>query len=378
MLQSEILPPPATQALISLSAFRHNMSVVRAYIGPIPRIMAVVKANAYGHGAEKMAHEAMQGGATFLGVARVHEGVELRRAGVDAPILVFEVPLSDQIGTALHHRLALTVSSDEGAARVSEMGVRLGVRGPVHVKIDTGMSRLGFPHGEAEQHITRIVSLPGLTLEGVYSHFATSDEEDTGYALTQLERFNGVIARLESLGLHIPLKHMANSGAIISMPQAHFDLVRPGIMLYGYAPRPGMPQRFPLQQVMNLSSRVVLIKPVSRGTSVSYSRRYTTQEDTRIATVPIGYADGYSRLLTNRATALIKGRRYPVVGTICMDQLMIDVGGESDVREGDEVVLMGRSGEEVIDADDIARTIGTINYEVTCLVTRRVPRTYVE
>jgi alanine racemase len=378
MQHASIAPLPSTQARVSLSAYRHNLAAVRRYIGPGPKIMAVVKANAYGHGAGPLAHEAVRNGADVLGVARVHEGVELRRAGLEAPILVFEVPPGDQIGTALHHRLMLTVAGDGHAAVISEMAQRLRLPAVIHAKVDTGMSRLGFPHGTAATVLSDVAKLPGVELAGIYSHFATSDEEDPAYARVQLERFQDVTEGLRKAGVHVPVKHMANSGAIISMPEAHLDMVRPGIMLYGYAPRPGMPQRHPLQPVLSLVSRVALVKAVAAGTPVSYNRRYTTPSLTRLATVPVGYADGYPRSLTNRTSALIRGRRYPVVGTICMDQLMIDLGPDSDVAQGEEVVFLGRSGGEVIDADDIARTVGTINYEVTCLITARVPRVYVE
>ena len=378
MHHNEIAPLPSTQARISLSAFRHNLAAVRLYAGPAPKIMAVVKANAYGHGAAVLAHEALHSGADFLGVARIHEGVDLRRSGVEAPILVFEVPPEDQIGTALHHRLTLTVAGEGQAEAISRLAVRLNIPATVHAKVDTGMSRLGIPHEGAVGVLARAAALPGMILEGLYSHFATSDEEDQEYARTQLTRFLNVIEHLRKAGVEVPLKHMANSGAIISMPEAHLDMVRPGIMLYGYAPRSGMPQRHPLRPVLALVSRVALVKTVPAGTPVSYNRRFTPASDTRLATVPAGYADGYSRLLTNRTSALIAGRRYPVVGTICMDQIMIDLGPESSVRAGDEVVLIGRSGGEVIDADDIARTVGTISYEVTCLITARVPRVPVE
>jgi alanine racemase len=378
MQQAAIAPLPSTQARVSLSAFRHNLTAVRRYIGAGPKIMAVVKANAYGHGAAVIAHEAVHNGADVLGVARIHEGVELRRAGLEAPILVFEVPPDDQIGTALHHRLMLTIAGNGHAVRISEMAKRLRLPAVIHAKVDTGMSRLGFPHDSAAEVLAHAVKLPGVELAGIYSHFATSDEEDPAFALVQLKRFQEVAEGLRKAGVEVPVKHMANSGAIISTPEAHLDMVRPGIMLYGYAPRPGLPQRHTLQPVLSLVSRVALVKTVAAGTPVSYNRRYTTPSETRLATVPVGYADGYPRLLTNRASALIRGRRYPVVGTICMDQLMVDLGPDSDVVQGEEVILIGRSGAETIDADDVARTVGTISYEVTCLITARVPRIYVD
>jgi alanine racemase len=376
MHQQEMLP--STQALISLPSFHHNLDVVRNYIGPRPAIMAVVKANAYGHGVEVLAHEALHAGASMLGVARVQEAIELRRAGIDVPILVFELPPADQIGTALFHQLTLTVSTPEGAAQVSATAERIRQRAVVHAKVDTGMTRLGFHYQDAAPLLAAVAKLPGISLEGVYSHFATSDEEDLIFARTQLDRFLVVVEELKRLGVNVAIRHMANSGAIIALPESHLDMVRPGIMLYGYAPRPGMVQKYPLQPVMSLVSRIALVKTVAAGVAVSYGRRYYTPGTTRIATVPIGYADGYSRLLTNKATALINGIRYPVVGTICMDQLMVDLGPEGGGSEGDRVVLIGSSGKESINADDIAALLGTISYEVTCLITKRVPRVFVE
>jgi len=378
MQQNGIAPLPSTQARISLSAFRKNLATVRRYIGDGPKIMAVVKANAYGHGSTALAHDAVQNGAEHLGVARIHEGVDLRRAGLEVPILVFEAPPDDQIGLALHHHLTLTIAGNGSAVKISEMSRRLGLRAVVHAKVDTGMSRLGFSPDSAARELVKVAGLPGIDLQGIYSHFATSDEEDQAYANLQMTRFQEIIGSLRAEGVEVPLRHIANSGAIIALPESHLDMVRPGIMLYGYAPRPGMPQRYPLYPVLSLVSRVALVKTVAAGTPVSYNRRYVTPHETCLATVPAGYADGYSRLLTNRAFALIRGRRYPIVGTICMDQLMVDLGPGSDIHAGDDVVLIGQDGAESIDADEIARTVGTISYEVTCLITGRVPRVYGE
>jgi alanine racemase len=258
------------------------------------------------------------------------------------------------------------------------MAVKLHLPAVIHVKVDTGMSRLGFDHAVAATEIGNLARLPGMELQGVYSHFATSDEEDPAFSQLQLSRFEGVMEGLRKAGVEVQYRHMANSGAIISMREAALDLVRPGIMLYGYAPRPGMPQEHPLQPVLSLVSRVALVKRVPGGTPVSYNRRYTTPGETMLATIPVGYADGYPRLLTNRTFALIRGRRFPVVGTICMDQLMVDLGPGSDISQGEEVVFIGRSGDESIDADEIARTVGSISYEVTCVITGRVPRVYLE
>jgi alanine racemase len=335
--------------------------------------MAVVKANAYGHGAVELARVVLANGADHLAVARVDEGFELRKAGIDAPLLVFELVPKDMYEKALQAGLQLTLSTTEGAAALNEVAGKLRVKAGVHLKVDTGMTRLGLDYRVAAAQMETILRLRWLDVRGVYSHFATAEDPDQTFALLQLERFNLVLDELNRRGLGIPLRHMAGSSAIMALPGSHFDMVRPGIMLYGYPPRRGMDARHPLKPVMSLVSAVSLVKNVAADTSVSYSRRYFTRRETRIATVPIGYADGYSRLLTGKSSLMIRGKRYPVVGTVCMDHIMADVGMD-DVHEGDNVTLIGRDGEERITAWDLAALIGTIPYEVLCLVTDRVPR----
>jgi len=302
--------------------------------------------------------------------------LELREAGIDAPLLVFELVRRDMFEQALHADLQLTLSSLEGARALNEAVGKLRVKARVHLKVDTGMARLGLDHKLAAAQIESIMRLRWLDVAGVYSHFATADDADQTFAHLQLDRFNALLDELRRRGLDIPLKHMAGSGAIMALPESHFDLVRPGIMLYGYPPRQGMDKRHPLKAVMSLVSAVSFMKRVGANTSVSYSRRYFTGQETNIATVPVGYADGYSRFLTGRSSLVIRGRRYPVVGTVCMDHIMADVG-QDDIQEGDMVTLIGRDGEESITAWDIAKLIGTIPYEVLCLVTDRVPRVMV-
>jgi alanine racemase len=363
-------------ALVDLGAFRHNLQAVRSYVGPLPRIMAVIKADGYGHGMSQMALVAEGAGVTDFGVARVHEGVELRLYQPSASILVFEIPRADTLGAALRDRLEVTTVSEETTRMIEDAARRAGVRARVHVKVDTGMGRLGLPPSKALSVVVVVARSQWLELAGVYSHFATSEAADQQFAKEQLSKFHDFLHAVDHEGIAVPLRHIANSGAIISLPESHLDLVRPGIMLYGYTPAEGMTERYPVIPVLSLVSRVAFVKMVPAGTSISYGRRYFTGSRTQIATVPMGYADGYPRMLTGRASALVHGVRYPVVGTICMDQLMLDVGPEAAVREGDEVVLMGRSGTEGITAWDIARTIGSIPYEITCVITKRVRRIY--
>ena len=374
--------PPAitslhpTRARISLSAFRHNLGVVRACVGNEVKIMAVVKSNAYGHGMRTMAYEATRNGAAYLAVARIDEGAELRRDGIRHPILVFEVPMPEQLERALIDDLDLTVASHETAEAVNAIAGRMKKRAKVHIKIDTGMGRLGFPFTTSVDDIGRIVAMSNLDVVGLYSHFATSDEEDLTYARVQVERFGDVVRMLEQSGIEIPLKHMANSGGIISLPESHFSMVRPGIMLYGYAPRKDLETSPSLQPAMSLVSRVSFLKSVYAHTSISYNRRYFTKARTRIATVPIGYGDGYSRALTNRGEVLIRGNRYPTVGTVCMDHIMVDVGNENRVELGDDVTLIGTDGSQSITAWQMAEKIGTIPYEITCNIAQRVQRAF--
>jgi alanine racemase len=368
----------ATQAIVDLPAFRHNLDAVRAYVGPSVGIMAVVKADGYGHGMLRMAEAALAHGVRHFGVARVHEGLELRAAGFTAPTLVFESPAPEAIPEAIAADLELTLVSAEVLEWIEQAARGTGRVVRVQVKVDTGMGRLGRPAEAAASLVVRAARSPFLRLGGVYSHFATSEDPDARFAELQLRRFFDLLSAVRGEGVTIPLCHMANSGAIMTMPDAHLDMVRPGIMLYGYPPGRGMVERFPVRPVLSLVTRAAFVKSVGPNTSISYGRKYFTGRTTTIVTVPAGYADGYSRLLTGKAEALIGGRRYPVVGTICMDQMMIDAGPEAEIRVGDEVVLIGRSGSDQITAWDLAAATGTIPYETTCLLTRRVTRVYRE
>jgi alanine racemase len=366
----------STRVLISLNNFRHNIGCVRSYCSRGTRIMAVVKANAYGHGMIELSREAVRMGVEALAVARISEALQIRKSGILSPLLVFEIPSGPQTDSAIAEGIELSVSSAAGGELISSAASRLGRMAAVHVKVDTGMGRLGFSCDTAAADVASLLRLPRLSLAGVYSHFATSEDPDVSFARLQLSRFNDVLDSLRRKGIEVPLRHMANSGAVISLPDAHFDMVRPGIMLYGYSPSRTMGETYPVRPVLSLISSVSMLRTVEKGTSVSYGRRYVAKERTTIATVPIGYADGYSRLLTNRASALIRGEIYPVVGTICMDHVMIDIGREPRCGVGDDVVFIGRDGNRSITAWDIAQTLGTIPYEVTSLIPERVPRVF--
>ena len=372
IMQPDAIAPHPTCAVIDRAAFRHNLDAVRSYVGPEVRIMAVVKANAYGHGAIPMAEESLRHGVEFLAVARIHEALELRTAGISHPLLLLEALQPEHVRAALESDIQITVMSVEDARRLSPSPGTV----QVHVKIDTGMGRLGCDHRVAADTVESIARLPRVHIAGIYSHFATSEDPDQSFALEQLDRFRRVLDELSHRKVEVGLRHMANSGAIISLPASHLDMVRPGIMLYGYPPLRGMVEAHPVRPVMTLRSRVTFLKTVEAGTSVSYGRRWFAPSRSRVATVPIGYADGFSRLLTNRSSCLIRGKRYPVVGTVCMDHVMVDVGPEAEVDVGDGVTFIGADAAEKISAWDIAATVGTIPYEVTCLVTPRVPRIF--
>ena len=367
-----------TYAEIDLGAIHHNLREIRKKIGVRPRIMAVVKANAYGHGMLEVTKSILQEeAASYLGVAIVEEGITLRKNGVKAPILVLTAAPEPQLDLFVKHRLEATICSLTVARSLNRIAAGAGRKSIVHLKVDTGMGRIGISPRDTVEFVQRLRTLDHLTLEGIFTHFATSDEANLAFARRQLSQFKSVIEGLSAAGIHIPMKHSANSGAILQLPESYFDVVRPGIMIYGYLPSRAMTTTLPLKPAMSLRSRIEFMKTVERGTSISYGRRYTTASKTKIGSVAIGYGDGYSRRLTNKATALVNGREYPVVGTICMDQVMINVGLRSRCKAGDPVTLMGRDGTREISCWQIAEKLGTIPYEVFCSVTDRVPRKYI-
>lgn len=366
-----------TWAEINLTAIQHNLARIRQAAAPA-QVMAVVKANGYGHGIVEVSRFCHENGADFLGVASLDEAMLLREAGLQGPILVLGYIPSEFAKTVVSQGIRATVFESGLAHTLSRAAVDLGLPAYVHVKIDTGMGRLGFPvEDETIEELCRIQQLPGLAFEGIFTHFAVADIPDKSFTLEQLQLFQLLIKDLGERGVTFPLKHCSNSAALIGLPQAHFNLVRAGIIMYGLQPEPGfIPSGFDVIPAMQLKSRVAFVKTLKEGQTVSYGRTYCCQADTRVATVPIGYADGYSRLLSNRAWAVIRGQQVPLIGTVCMDQCMFDVSEVPGVQEGDEVLLFGRP-ENGVTADDLAQIIGTINYEVVCAVSSRVPRIYV-
>jgi len=363
-----------TVAVVDLEAIRHNVAVLKPERA---EVMAVVKANGYGHGSVPVARAALSAGASWLGVALVEEGIELRDAGITGPILVLsEFPPGSE-KEALEAGLVPSLYTEDGLHRLTEAAGSLGRSVGVHVKVDTGMHRVGIDPDQVPSLVSRLLD-SGLELAGLWTHFAKSEETDDPFTSVQLERFNGVAAMLREDGVVPPYLHAANSAAIITRPDSHLDLVRLGIAMYGLCPGPALSLEAgrSLRPAMELKSAVTMVKRVPAGEAVSYGQRYALERASTIATVPVGYADGYSRLLSGKAQVLIRGRRYPVAGTVTMDQLMVDCGDDA-IEVGDQVVLIGRQGDERITPDDLAAWMGTINYEVVCGVSERVPREYV-
>ncbi len=356
---------------VDLDAIRHN---VRALKPPGAELMAVVKGDGYGHGAAPVARAALDAGATWLGVALVEEGLELRDAGIDAPVLVLsEFPPGSE-KEALSANLTPSLYSQEGLVRLAEAGGAVGRSVGVHVKVDTGMHRVGvWPPDGAPAFVQQVVAA-GLELEGLWTHFACS-EEDEALTRQQLARLVAVDDQLRAAEIRARYLHAANSAATILYPETHLDMVRPGAAVYGIDPGKGLAQQAGLRPALSWRSSVTMVKRLPASEAVSYGHRYHLERDATVATVPVGYEDGYARALSSKAEVLIRGRRHAVAGTVTMDQILVDCG-DDEVDPGDEVVLIGEQGGERIAAEELAGIIGTIGYEVVTAISERVPREY--
>ncbi|HTP05777.1 MAG TPA: alanine racemase [Nitrospirota bacterium] len=365
-----------TAARINLQSLSHNFNEVM-HRADGRKILAVVKAQAYGHGALGVSRHLVELGADMLGVALIEEGSELRAAGIEAPILVMGAVFPEQAETIAGLGLTPVVYDMKIARAVAEAAQKQKIKVAVHVKIDTGMGRIGIPPAAAEDFIVDLVNLRGITVQGMMTHFADADLRDKRFASKQMDIFESLLKKLDSRGIAIPLRHAANSAAVLDYRRALFTMVRPGLMLYGYNPLEGQAAGADLRPVLSLVTRIAFLKKVPAGLPISYGRTFVTKRESMIATIPIGYADGYSRGLSNRGEAIVRGVRVPVVGRVCMDMTMLDVTEVPAVSEGDEVVLIGSQGDERITADDIAVKTGTISYEVLCGISSRVPRVYV-
>ncbi|MEZ4238656.1 MAG: alanine racemase [Myxococcota bacterium] len=364
-----------TRLEVDLGRLRANYRAIGAHVGAGVQVMPILKANAYGHGLVAVARAMEAEGAACIGLAFVEEGIAVRRAGVQTPILVLGGILGDQIPRFLEHGLWLAASSVDKLRAVDAAAAAMGVRAGVHLKIDTGMERIGVHWYHAASLLEAALQCRHVDVLGVFSHLASSDEADAAYTRLQLERFLEVTAFYERRSLPTPMRHLANSGAVLQHPDTWLDAVRPGILLFGVRPSTAVPLSVPVAPAMTWTSRVVYFKVVEAGNPVSYGSTWAPDRQTRLVTVPVGYGDGYPRALSNRSEVLLGGRRYPVRGRVCMDQVMVDIGWDS-AYNGDEVVLLGRQGDAEITAEDLAAWAGTIPYEILTGINTRVPRLY--
>ncbi len=366
----------STRVEVDLSALGHNFKQVRQLVGRKRKILAVVKADAYGHGAIQVSRELIAAGAYMLAVATAAEGIRLRQAGIEVPVLVLLGLLDSSPKQLMRHDLTPVVYTASSAEKLDEAARQAGKRIKVHVELDTGMGRLGFPWKPGLEIIQRVMGLTGLEIEGLFTHFAEADAQDKSFTKLQLSRFEGLAARLKDRGIEIPLLHAANSAAIIDFYPAYFNLVRPGIMLYGIMPDEALRPKLTLKPVMRVKTKIIQLKKVPAGHSISYGRTYITSAESVIATLPIGYAAGYSRALSNRGRALIGGVRVPVVGRVCMDMSLVDVTHLPEVKVGDEVLLWGDNDTGFLSLGEVAAWADTIAYELLCSVGRSLPRLY--
>jgi len=366
-----------TWAEIDLDAIQKNIRSFGKLVGPSVQIMAVVKANAYGHGAAPVARAAMDAGATRLAVHRLTEGIELRQAGIMEPVLIMGYTPPAGAHEIVEWNLTPSLITSEFATAVSAIAASQGKTVPLHIKVDTGMSRYGLFPNEVISFLTMLKSLPAVQVEGLFTHFATADARDQTWVLQQIDVFNQVITAARNAAIEIPLIHAANSAGTMKLPQAHYDAVRPGISMYGMDPSTEWEPVFPLYPALTLKSTVSRVRELPAGAGVSYGRTFITQRPTVAALVPVGYGDGYHRILSNKCSVLIRGKRAPILGRVCMDQFVVDVTGIPGVAQDDEVVLVGRQGAERISAEEVASLAGTINYEITTGLLPRVIRKYI-
>ena len=369
-----------TWAEINIDALIENYREIRRISNKNAKILATVKADAYGHGFLEVARALAAEGADAFGVALIEEALQLRRKGFHQPILVLGSIPEESYGLAVENNVSLTVFAKETALAISKAALAVGKNAKIHIKLDTGMSRLGYVIGDDNSavidEIMEISSMPGIEIEGVFSHFSTSDEADSSYTELQLNRFLAVCDRLKARGLENIIRHISNSAAIIMYPESHLDMVRPGIILYGLYPSDDVDKsRLKLTPVMTLKTKITHIKTLDAGRGISYGKEYITDGKIKVATVPIGYADGYVRATAKEGLMLAKGKKVRILGRICMDQCMIDVTNVNNINVGDEVIVF--SDKEIL-ADDVAKWTNTINYEVICLVSKRIPRVYIK
>ena len=370
---SGVVRPTAVE--VDLSILAENFNAIRRRVGPV-KVMPVLKANAYGHGVVRVAQVMEELGAEGIGVAVLEEGILLRESGIRIPIHVLGGVLGNQIPYFLKFGITLTAASIEILKQIEAAASSVKKKAKVHLKIDTGMERIGVHHYNADRFLEAAQTCRHIDVEGIFSHFANADAADLGYARLQLERFQEVLCFYETRGIPPPrLRHMANSGAILQLPEAWFDMVRPGILLYGVYPSPEVKRTLPVRPALAWKSRVVYFKVIQAGSPVGYGSTWTGDHPVRAVTVPVGYGDGYFRSMSGKAMVIIRGRKYPVVGTVSMDQIVVNIESDSAYTD-DEVVLIGRMGDETITCEDLAGWAGTIPYEILTNINTRVPRIF--
>ncbi len=369
-----------TWAEINLDAIKENFNNIKKQT--FSRIMAVIKADAYGHGIREVATALKDVGADYFGVATADEALELRKLGIDIDILTLGVIFEEDYHTMIENDICMTVVSRADAEKMSEIAVKLNKKARIHIKLDTGMGRIGFVAGYDDNKVLKeieyISCLEGIMIEGIYSHMSRADEYDKTYSIEQFKKFKKLISLLEDAGINIPIKHIANSAALLTMKETHLDMVRLGIAVYGLLPScETKAENITLKPAMMLKTKVTHIKTIMHESPISYGGNYKAKAGQKIATIAIGYADGFSRILSGKAKVLVNGHFADVVGNICMDQSMIDVTHIDNINIGDEVIIFGSDGNNTITVDSVAHLLGTINYEVVCSVSRRVPRAYI-
>jgi alanine racemase len=363
---------------VNLDAIAQNIKNIKKLIGEKKELMAVVKGNAYGHDILEVSPVVLENGATRLAVARLEEAIFLRKAGITVPILVLGLPLKQQTEFLVSYDITPAVCEFEIIEKLSESAVQMNKMTKIHLKVDTGMGRIGiFPY-DVLRFIKRMKALKNVEIEGIFTHFSVADEKDKFYTEEQFRKFIEILTILEKEGIKIPIKHVGNSATLLDLPHMWLDMVRPGIAIYGLYPSKEVKKTINLIPAQQFKTKIVFIKELPLGESISYGRTYITKRRMRVASLPVGYADGYNRLLSNQGEVLVRGQRVPIIGRVCMDQCMIDVTNLTQVEIGDEVVLWGRQGEEMITVEEIAQKIRTINYEIVHMPDKkRVPKLFI-
>ena len=365
-----------TTAIIDKDALRHNYLEIKKHLARDVNILAVVKADAYGHGAKEVSKTLEGLGCKYLGVAILEEGIELRNAGIRSDIIILGGIYNGQADDVIKYNLTPVVYDMETAEVLNNAAKGKNQKIKIHVKIDTGMGRLGILPEEVSSFFNRLKGLKNIEVEGVITHLAEIDEDERGYSGAQMNLFLKAINMIKEAGFDPMLKHIANSAAAINLPSLHFNLVRPGLMLYGVYPEKRLRQKIKLKPMMEIKSRIIQLKRIPAGSSVSYGRTFTAKRETIIGVVPVGYGDGYLRCLSNKGEMLVHGTRTKVVGVVCMDLTMLDVTDINNVSKGDEVTILGKNGDEEITAEELAEKCNTIPYEILCGISKRVPRVY--